>query len=81
MRGSVKGLLNSRPRAGRDGDNAVVVTCISIASRSNFIRAAMLDISQKATSVKEKVVVSLMDCIAVQKIHVCPAKTCTADVC
>ena len=72
--------MDSRPRAGRDGDNAAVVTCISIAS-SNFIGATVLDISQKATAVKERVAVSLMDCIAVHKIHVSPTKTFIADMC
>ena len=79
MRGSVKALLDSRLRAGRDGDNAADVTCISIAS-SNFIRAIVLDISQKATAVKKRVAVSVMDCIAV-KINVTPAKALTAGVC
>ena len=80
VRGSVERLMDSRPRVGRDGENAAVVTCISIAS-SNFIRATVLDISQKATSVKERVAVSLMDCIAVHKTHVSPAKAFAADVC
>ena len=57
MGGNVEGLLDSRPRAGRVGDKAAVVTCILMA-RSNFIGAAVLDISRKATAVKEGV-----DCI------------------
>ena len=80
MRESVEGLLDSRPRAGRDSDNAAIATCISIYS-SSFIGATVLDISQKATAVKERVAVSLMDCIAVHKTHVFPAKTFTANVC
>ena len=64
MGGSVESLLYSRPRAGRGGDNAAVVTCISMAS-SNFISAVVLDISQKATSVKERV-----DCI-IYRLHSC----------
>ena len=79
MRESVEGLLDSRLRAGRDGDNAADVTCISIAS-SNFIRAIVLDISQKATAAKKRVAVSVMDCIAVT-INVTTAKAFTADVC
>ena len=39
MGGSVEGLLDSRPRAGRGGDSAAVIICISMAS-SNFISAA-----------------------------------------
>ena len=57
MGGSVAGMLDFRPRAGRGGDNAAVVTCCSMAS-SNFSSAAMLDISRKVTNVKERV-----DCI------------------
>ena len=54
MERSVDGLLGSRPRAGRGGDNAAVVTRISMAS-SNFISAAVRDISHKATAVNGKV--------------------------
>ena len=49
MGGSVEGLLDPSSRAG---DNAAVVTCTSMAS-SNFFSAAVLDISRKATAVKE----------------------------
>ena len=59
MGGSVDGLLDPSPRAGRGGDNTAVVTCTSMVS-SNFVSAAaVLDISRKATTVKERVV----DCI------------------
>ena len=58
MGGSVEGLLDPIPRAGRGGDNAAVVICTSMAS-SNFVSAVVLDISRKATGVKEIVV----DCI------------------
>ena len=54
MGGSVEGLLHPSPRAGRGGDNAAVVTCTSMAS-SNFVNAAVLDISRKAMVVKERV--------------------------
>ena len=57
MGGSVEGLLDPSPRAGRGGDNAAVVTCTSMAC-SNFVSAAVLDISRKAMAVKETV-----DCI------------------
>ena len=69
MGGSVEGLLDSRPQAGRGGDNAAVATCngISMAS-SNFISAAVLDISRKATAVKERV-----DCI-IDRLHPCTQK-------
>ena len=49
MGGSVEGLLDSCPRAGRGGDNAAVVTCNSMAS-SNFISAAVLDISMASSN-------------------------------
>ena len=49
MGGSVEGLLDPSDRAG---DNAAVVTCTSMAS-SNFVSAAVLDISRKTTVVKE----------------------------
>ena len=67
MGGSVQGLLDSHPRAAssRGGDNAAVVTCISMASSGNFISAAVLDISRKATAVKERV-----DCI-IGRLHSC----------
>ena len=55
MGGSVKGLLD--PTGPRAGDNAAVVTCTSMAS-SNFVSATVLDISRKATAIKERV-----DCI------------------
>ena len=58
MGGSVDGLMDPSPRAGRGGDNTAVVTCTSMVS-SNFVRAALLDISRKATAIKERVV----DCI------------------
>ena len=45
MGGSVEGLLDPSPRAG---DNAAVVTCTSMAS-SNFVSAAVRDISRKET--------------------------------
>ena len=76
----MEGLLDSHPRAGIDGDHAAAATCISMAS-SNFIRAAVLDISRKATAVKERVAISLMNCIAVHKIHVFSTITFTADLC
>ena len=53
MGGSVEGLLDSRPRASRGGDDAAVVTCIAMAS-SNFIGAAVLDNIRKVTTVKER---------------------------
>ena len=80
MGGSVEGLLDSRPQAGRGGNNAAVVTCISMAS-CNFISAAVLDISRKVTSAKEKgFTVSTIDCIPVHQIHVSPATTFNAGV-
>ena len=53
MGGSVEGLLDSRLRAGRGGDNALIVKCISMGS-TNFISADVLDISRKATGVRER---------------------------
>ena len=61
MEGSLEGLLDPRPRAGRGGDNAAVVTCTSMAS-SNFTSAAVFDILRTAT-------VLLIDCIPVHKIY------------
>ena len=52
MGGSIKDLLDPSPRAG---DHAAVVTCTSMAS-SNFVSAAVLDISRTATAEK-------VDCI------------------
>ena len=57
MGGSVDGLLDPSLRAGRSGDNTAVVTCTSMVS-SNFVSATVLDISRKATAVKE-----IVDCI------------------
>ena len=54
MGGSVEGLLDPNPRAVRGGDNDAVVTCTSMAC-SNFISAAVLDISRKAMAVNERV--------------------------
>ena len=54
MERSVEGLLDPSPRAGKGGDNAAVVPCTSVAS-SNFVSAAVLDISRKAMAVKETV--------------------------
>ena len=72
MAGGLEGLLDPRPRAGRGGDNAAVVTCTSMPS-SNFISAAVFDIHRTAT-------VLLIDyCIPVHRIHVSPATTFTAD--
>ena len=77
----VRGLLDSRPQAGRGGDKAAIATCISMAS-SNFNSAAVLDISQKVTAVKEKeLTVLLINYIPVHKIHVSSATTFTANVC
>ena len=70
MEGSIKGLLDSRPRAGRGGDNAAVVTYCLIAS-NNFISAAVLDFHERSRL--------LIDCIPVHKIRVSPAITFTAD--
>ena len=53
MGGSVEGLLDPSPRAGRGGDNASAVTYTSMAC-SNFVTAAVLDISRKAMAVKER---------------------------
>ena len=64
MGGSVEGLLDSRPRDGRGGDKAAVVTCFLMAS-SNFISAAVLDIPRKTMAVKERV-----DCI-IDRLHSC----------
>ena len=57
MGGSVEGLLDPSPRAGRGGDNAAVVTYTPMGC-SNFVSAAVLDISRKAMAVEERV-----DCI------------------
>ena len=57
MGGSVEGLLDPSPRAGRGGDNAAVVTCTSMACGS-IVSAAVLDISRKAMAVEE-----IVDCI------------------
>ena len=72
MGGSVENLLDPRPRAGRGGKNAAFVTRTSMAS-SNFISAALFDISRKATTVKERV-----DCInrGLPAVHsTCPLHT------
>ena len=55
MGGSVEGLLDPSPQAGRGGDNAAVVKCTSMAS-NNFVSAAVLDISRTVTAVKKRVV-------------------------
>ena len=57
MGGSVEGLLEPNLRAGRGGDNAAIVTCTRMVS-SNFVSAAVLDMSRKTTAVKE-----MFDCI------------------
>ena len=57
--------------------NSHTATCISLGN-SNFISAAVLDISRKATAVKETL---LVDCIPVHKVHVSPAASFTANVC
>ena len=56
-------------------------TCISMGSSSNFIISAdVLDISRKATVVKERA--DFIDaCIPLHKIHVSPAASLTANVC
>ena len=56
MGGSVEGLLDPSPRAGRGGDNAAVVTCTSMVCSN--VSAAVLDISRKTIAVKERA-----DCI------------------
>ena len=53
MGGSVEGLLDPCPRAGRGSDNAAAVTYTSKAC-SNFVTTAVLDISLKAVAVKER---------------------------
>ena len=57
MGGSVEGLLDSSPQAGRSGDIDAIVTCTSMVN-SNFVSVAVFDISRKATAVKE-----IVECI------------------
>ena len=69
MGGSVEGLLDPIPRAG---DHAAVLTCTSMAS-SNFVSAAVFDISRTATAVNE-----IVDCIDRWRppvLSTCPLQT------
>ena len=69
MGGSVEGLLDRSPRAG---DHVAVVTCTSMAS-SNFVRAAVLDISRKAIAVKERA--ACIDRGLLPVLSTCPLQT------